>query len=268
MATRIRLLAIDLDGTLLTSDRRLPAAHREAVHRAVKAGIRVVLATGRVYASAARFLNELELDSALVCSNGAFVATACGDEIAHCPLSSAGRDRLLEYGEETGVHLNLYSRRELFFLRETPWCEVYRNRAGFASTPTLTPDEARATDATKILLIDEPEPLEDHVRAVSPWIAEGLFELVRSEPEYVEFVRPGINKGVGLALLAEHYGVPSEQVAAIGDYLNDLEMLQWVGWPGAVANAHPRIREAARIVVSSNESGGVAEFIDSVMRFE
>lgn len=264
----IELLAIDLDGTLLNEEREIPEENVRAVRRAKDAGMRVVIATGRVLSAVRRYTERLGLDDPIVCSNGAYVVAGDGTEIAHQCLPTSGRDALIEYGERTGAHLNLYSRESLYFLRETPWCAVYRRRAGFESTVTLDGDKARAVEATKMLLIDEPERLPSHVAALRGPIEAGQVTVVYSEPEYVEFLRPGVHKGLGVQAVARYLGVESNRVAAIGDYLNDLEMLRWAGVSGAVANAHPEVRAAAERVVPANKEAGVARFIDSLIHNE
>jgi hydroxymethylpyrimidine pyrophosphatase-like HAD family hydrolase len=86
-----------------------------------------------------------------------------------------------------------------------------------------------------------------------------------SEPEYLEFMHPLWNKGNGLRLLAEYMNIPQEQTAAIGDYLNDLEMLQYAGYSGAVANGAEAVRMIADVIAPSNDDGGVAWFIDRIL---
>lgn len=264
----IELLAIDLDGTLLDEQREIPEENVRAVRRAKDAGIKVVIATGRVLSAVRRYTDRLGLDDPIVCSNGAYVVAGDGVEIAHHALPEVGRDALIAYGERTGAHLNLYSRESLYFLRETPWCAVYRRRAGFESTETLSGDQARRIVATKMLLIDEPERLATHVAALQDAITAGHLTVVYSEPEYVEFLKPGVHKGLGVEAAARFLGVARKRVAAIGDYLNDLEMLRWAGVSGAVANAHPKVREAAARLVPANREAGVARFIDSLIHNE
>ncbi|MCW5942932.1 MAG: HAD family phosphatase [Fimbriimonadaceae bacterium] len=261
----VELLAIDLDGTLLNEDREIPDENVRAVRRASEAGIRVVIATGRVLSAVRRYVERLGLAGPVVCSNGAYVVDGDGSEIAHTGLLPAGRDALLDYGERSGAHLNLYSREALYFLRESRWCSVYRRRAGFERTTTLDGRDARRIEATKMLLIDDPSNLPGHVEALREPIDAGLIAVVYSEPEYVEFLRPGVHKGRGVATVARHLGVPANRVAAIGDYLNDLEMIRWAGISGAVANAHPTVLGAADRVVPSNNEAGVARFIDSLL---
>mgnify|MGYP001807295667 FL=1 len=91
------------------------------------------------------------------------------------------------------------------------------------------------------------------------------YELVRSEADYVEFLPVGIHKGRGLQILCETLGVRAEEVAAIGDYFNDQEMLEWAGYAGAMGGAPEALRAKADIVVSGHDEGGVANFVESIL---
>ena len=112
-----------------------------------------------------------------------------------------------------------------------------------------------------VLICPEPE-VQIHRQKLTFLEAQKMAQLTESGPEYLEILPNQANKGNGLAKLAQYLNLDQSEIAAIGDYRNDLEMLNWVGTAGAVKNALPEVISLAQIVVKSNEEGGVAEFID------
>lgn len=258
----IRLLAIDLDGTLLTKNRVPHPENLLAIQRAQRAGISVVPASGRIASSVRQFSGELGLDGKMICSNGSHVLGEGGAELLYVGLSPEAVDIALTYAERVGVHTSGYTRQELFFLTESKWSEVYRSRVRAVIPKQSTFDQARAMSLLKIILIDEPENIPTHKRALSALLESDLAALTESEPEYLEILSPHANKGLGLKVLSESLGMAREETAAIGDYLNDVEMVEWAGIGAAVANAVSEVKDVADIRVGTNDDAGVAQFID------
>jgi len=258
----IRLLAVDLDGTLLTKERLPHPSNIDAIRRATDAGIKVVPASGRIAASIELFSEELGLGRAMICSNGSHVVSASGEELLYIGLSPRAVDITLKYTEQVGVHTSAYMRNELFFLSESEWGEIYKRRVRAVTPQRATPDEARKLSLLKLILIDSPDRIHGHHQALQELLPPGLAALTESEPEYLEVLSPEANKGLGLKVLSESLGFKQEETAAIGDYLNDVEMVQWAGIGAAMANSVREVRAVSDIQVASNEEAGVAEFID------
>jgi hypothetical protein len=258
----IRLVAIDLDGTLLNHQREIPAGNVAAVNAAKAAGVRVVLASGRIRPSMEPYAATLGLDGPMICANGAHVVGEEGREILHVGLDAATTETVLRYAEADGVHLNIYTRSTLRFLADTPWGEVYRGRVSAVRPGMLRPEERVGLSPTKLMIVADAADVPRHRAALTPEIDESLARMVVSEPEYLEFLSTSASKGSALKVLAEAYGYRREEVAAMGDYLNDLEMVKWAGLSGAPANAAPEVAAAATVQVASNEDEGVAEFIN------
>jgi len=262
---RTRLLAIDIDGTLLTRDRVPHPDNIVAVRRATEAGIRVVLASGRVAASMREFSDQLGLDGAMICSNGGHVQGLGGVELLHLGLAEEAVDITLKYADRLGIHVNAYTRNEIFFLSDSSWGEMYRRRVQSVQPKLSSSAEVRQMDVLKLILIDEPLKIPIHRAALEKLLSNHIASLTESEPEYLEVLSPAANKGFGLKVLSESLGIRQEETAAIGDYLNDLEMVTWAGIGAAVENAHEDVKEAADIVVPSNNDGGVARFIEYLL---
>lgn len=259
----IRLVAIDLDGTLLDDEKCVPQVHVDAIREAHAAGVHVVLCTGRMLPNVTDTLERLELDLVVAAYNGAKVVDthARGREILlHRPIPSERAAPLVDIASETGWLLNVYhDDRVLTHVehRSHPLVEDYHARGG-ARYQFAESGDLRTLDPTKLIFIVDPAEM-DHVERVAEPALAGL-SYVRSEPEFLEIMAPNIDKSAALRALAEHFDVTLEQCMAIGDGGNDIEMLQAAGVGVAVANAQDRVKAVADVVTDrTNNEGAVAE---------
>lgn len=262
---RTRLLAIDLDGTLLRSDRTPHPENVTAINRARQAGIRVVLASGRISMSVLDFSRTLGLDGAMICSNGGHVQGPDNSELLHLGLSKEAVKIALEYTEQANVHTSAYTRDNLYFLGQSEWGEKYRQRVRIVMPEIATVQEVTDMNLLKLILIDEPDRIQRHRLELERLLPQSLAALTESEPEYLEVLSPDANKGRGLKVLSESLGMQQQETAAIGDYLNDLEMVSWAGIGAAMGNAADEVKKVADLQVPTNEEAGVAFFIDYLL---
>ncbi|QYK53986.1 MAG: HAD family phosphatase [Fimbriimonadaceae bacterium] len=261
----IRLVATDMDGTFLTSERKLLPKNVEMVHRLLESGIVFCLASGRGISTIEPFWQELGIKGPTVSSNGAFVIDHIGTTIANHSLPENILSQLIEYARTHSIHVNLYSGDDIFFSQEGKFADLYRIRTGcFPTIQTL--DELNSRSATKLLFVDHPDRIIHHTKATAEILAGTNIAVVVSEPDYLEFLPIGINKGIGLARLAESLCISQSEVAAIGDWTNDLEMLVWAEFSACVSNAAPEIKAVAQRMYSSNDEGGFAEFAQDVLK--
>lgn len=268
-----RLIALDLDGTLLNRRGEASAADVEALRRFVAGGGVVVLASGRMTATIRAQQRAMGLDGPVISYNGAMVRLPegqGGEVLVHRPLPARYADELIEYARRERFALNYYL-DETLYLEDDPelrrYAEMYARRTG--AVYTFVPDlrAFKGREPTKALIITEPtRPGVPNPRGrdelYALWQARWGEEITieRSEPEYLEFLHPGATKGAALAALARHYGIARELVMAVGDSYNDVSMLQWAGLGVAVANATPEVKQAAAWVSPlSNEESAVAE---------
>lgn len=262
----IKLLAIDLDGTALDHQRKLVPSVIPAVQRAKEAGIQVILASGRILPSMKTFLDPLGLQGPVICSNGALLYGSDFELSHHWPVDKEAVRRLIEFAEHDQIHVNLYSLAQLYNFAESDWGRVYQQRVHSVPVQMIERSAADQLAVSKAMLVAEGS-LIDAIQEKLADVLEGLpVRLTRSEPEYLECLNVEASKGHALETLATQLGLVREEVAAIGDYWNDIEMLQFAGTSAAVGNAAEETKRAAQVVVSSNEQGGVAEFVDSILR--
>lgn len=256
----IQLIAIDLDGTLLDSNRLIPQENTEAIRQAVKQGVVVVPASGRIGPSIKPFSDQLGLDGTMVCCNGAHVLSG-KQELLHVGLGADITRTVVEYAFEAKEHLNLYCRDKLYFTSDPVWGEVYLSRVRTIIPIEIARAEAFELLPTKMILVADPDSMPQHLEFFERTLPRDQVELVFSEPDYLEVLPAGVSKATGLAALASHLGVPRENTAAIGDYYNDLQMIEWAGTGVAMSNAPDDIKSIADVVTESNDECGVAAFI-------
>lgn len=260
----VRLLAVDMDGTLLTADRVPHPTSAAALQEAQAAGIVVCLASGRAIQTMRPTAQALKLTGPFVSSNGAYVEAADGTPILDTKLDSAARDALLAYAEARGMHVNFYLSNEMWFSHDGAEAASYRERTGIVA-PVTGYEPMKSAEAVKILFFAEDHEILTAMDELRPTVAQLGITMVTSEPDYVEFLPAGITKGAGLQALAASLGIAASEVAAIGDWLNDLEMIQWAGVSAAMGNAADEVKAAAQMVVGTNENGGVADFVRTLL---
>lgn len=267
----IRLIATDLDNTLLANDRRPHPRSAAAIRQAVEEGLTVVLASGRIGHSIRGISEMLDLKGPIIGCNGADVFGPEDEDWGHHRLDKATVNLLLDFAEEHDVQANVYTRREVFFYGESEWTRQYLQRLNQTDIRhQIVPRRAqesrlRNLDVSKILFVDTPPRVQRFRREIEPRLNPHAARVTESEPEYLEFLAAGASKGTGLKLICERLGIALEETAAIGDFLNDAEMLQVAGRSAAVANALQPIQTLADVVVASNDEGGVGEFIETIL---
>lgn len=258
------MIALDLDWTLLDANRDIPAENQKAIRRALDKGIVVVLASGRNASSIQQYWLGMDLEGPVVSCNGAFVLDALGEEVHHESVPDPIRDELVLFAEDADTHVAIYSRNRVLCAGQNEWSTLYTSRLRNFSPEQVAGPELRSVDATKVLFIDDPTRIQAHKDLLEVEYSAKTYMTV-SEPEYLEFMAPTVDKSRGLMVLAGALGIDRSEVAAMGDGLNDLEMVQWAGFGAAPANAIEKVREAADRLFPSNDELGAAHFIDSIV---
>lgn len=255
------LVALDLDGTVMGHDLAIPDAVRAAIAAAQAAGVHVTLATGRMFGATIPFARRLGIRAPLICYQGALIRDPLSDEV----LLATNMP-----GDEAAEAVRLLLERDIFVLAYIDErLHIAERRAELNHYLSLHPEGAeivvsadlpaqvRAAAPTKLLFIAEPPVVTDELARLGAHFGERLI-VTRSHAYYGELTAPGIGKGLALARLAEHLGVPREATLAIGDQENDLSMIAWAGLGLAIGNAAPVVREAADAVVPPVHEAGVA----------
>ena len=257
-----KLVANDLDDTLLTDDRRITAATKAALTEAASRGTVITLATGRMYASASAVARELGINVPLITYQGALVKNALvGKVLYERNLPEAIALDLLDYCLQNELHLQGYVDDRLYAREDNDKIKAY---CELSKIPyTIAPDFERIIrqPQTKMLIIDEPDKLDiiaDELRAKYRAGAH----ITKSKPHFLEIMHPEGTKGHALRFLAEYYGCSLAETIAIGDSWNDHDMIEVAGLGVAMANAVDSLKQVADYVTDSNNDDGVKAVID------
>lgn len=256
-----RLLALDLDGTLLDDDKTISEPNRKAIQAAQDQGVMVTFSTGRMYCSALRFARELKMNVPLITYNGALIKDTAGKVYQETSLSLPAARTALAIAGEYNIHVNLFIRDELFVDRDDEWTERYRRSSSVM--PQIVPnlEQVLAPGVNKVLLIGDEQELIP-VRDILGNKLADLAHITSSNPQFIEIVHPDVSKQSGLSYLLEVFDMSPEKVIAIGDNYNDLEMINFAGLGVAMANAPEDIRAQADYVTGYNNEAGVAQVIN------
>ncbi len=264
----VRLIALDIDGTLVGDDLVIGPHTREAVRAAAARGVAVSLVTGRMVSSAMRFARELGLTDPVVGYQGGLVramppvgSTRLGKLLVHTPLPAPVARQIVAWTVAHGLdpHLNHLER---FILRaDDPRADDYS--AFMGARAELVPDLAGSIShpVTKVLAVGEP-PVPTEMAPLAAAYFAGVADVTISHPRFLEFVAPGVSKGRAIRWLARRLGVPLGQTLAIGDQWNDLEMLAEVGHGAAMPTAPAGVRAVARYIAPPVGEEGVAALIE------
>ncbi|PKM87534.1 MAG: Cof-type HAD-IIB family hydrolase [Firmicutes bacterium HGW-Firmicutes-12] len=257
----IKLIAIDLDDTLLRNDLTISTRAKSAILKAAEAGVAVTFATGRMFVSALPFALDLKLDLPLITYQGALVKYVDGRVVYHRPLSIELAKRVVDFLIPYKYHVNIYVNDELCMERQSP---EGRHYAGIAKVPVHFVEhihQALSDAPTKILIIAK-EPEIDELAVNLQRAFGGQVNITKSKPYFLEIANKEATKGLALAELAKSLELDSSQVMAIGDSWNDLDMLEYAGIGVAMENAMADVKKVAQYVTRSNEDDGVAEAIE------
>lgn len=260
----IRLLVSDVDGTLLNSRREVSEVNRAALWRAYESGITICLATGRLVPTLEPIAEQVGIPGPRVTCNGAFAESADREVLFEASLGDRARDLILDYAGERAVNVNIYQPFEVFASHESRFLELYRGRTK-RNPEILGWEGLKSKKASKMIFILDPDDLQSHMDHFVPFCEEFKFDLTVSESEYLEFLPQGANKATALQAVAADLGVERHEVAAVGDYMNDLEMVEWAGLGGAMASGVAELVARADVVVPSHDEDGLAWFVDLVL---
>ncbi len=265
---KYRLLALDLDDTLLNETFEISPRNLKAVREAMKRGMLVTIATGRMFRSALPHAQRLGVELPLITYHGAKIKVAgTGELLRHRPVPFAVAEEILKLGRELGVHQNLYLEDNLFVSGETKESHYYKKIASIPVHPVgdlVDFLQQRGTEPTKITIIELGGRLPELQRLLSPKY-DSEVTIVQSRPHFLEITHSASTKGQAVSYLVQREGVSSREVCAVGDSYNDIDMLQYAGLGAAVGNAPPEVKEAADIVIPPNTEDGVARFVEEYL---
>ena len=267
----IRLIGIDVDGTLLDTQGQMPQQNIDAIHDAVAAGIHVALVTGRSYPFARPIADPLPSSLTLIVSNGAVERGMDGSTFAKRLLDRGVARSVLNstrpFRHAAALVFDRDADRQVIFETmdwEHPGRKAYwtRNQSLIAQSVPL--EDALVEDPIQVMFnggVETMRSLVASLRAEARDCAVSLTEYVHRDFSLIDVTAPSATKGQALAWRATQLGITRDEVMAVGDNFNDLEMLEFAGMPVVMANAVSGLKERGWAVTGDNDHAGLADAI-------
>lgn len=258
----IKLVAVDIDGTLLNNKREITPDVFAAIQEAKKEGVKIVIATGRPIAGVTNLLEELNLrnhgDYVITFNGGLVQDTATGEALVKEPLAYDDYLDIELLSRKLGVHMHAITKEGIYTANRNIG-KYTIHEASLVNMPVYyrTPEEMVDKEIVKIMMIDEPDILAAAIANIPDSFYQH-YTIVRSRPFYLELMNKKVSKGTAVAHLAQKLGLSKDETMAIGDEENDRTMLEAVGNPVVMENGIPELKKIAKYITKSNDDSGVA----------
>lgn len=263
----IKMIAFDIDDTLLSSEGKILESTKRAVKLALKKGIKIVLCTGRPLAGVTHYLNELGVlgdDQYVVTNNGAIIESISGNIISKRVLDNASYRRLVKYSHDNGLkyyalddNSNVYTDDR--DINRIAVIQAYENRAGiYFRSPSELPNDF---EVTKVAYVGEKEDLDAYENVVKSEFKDMCY-VVRAGDWFLELMHKNVSKAAGLQDLSTKINISPDEIMAFGDEQNDIPMFKYVGNAVCMKNGSDKAKEYADYITDSNDNDGIAKAMD------
>ncbi|WP_257263233.1 Cof-type HAD-IIB family hydrolase [Endozoicomonas sp. ONNA2] len=266
-----KLLAFDLDGTLLNSKGDILASSKKAIKAAQQLGVKVVLVTGRHHVAARPYHYELGLDTPAICCNGAYIMDYSQPEpIYSHPLSKDQARRIIHIAREQNLHILMYVEDAMTFEVMNPHMEKLYHWAG-KQPEIVKPVIRQIDDALRVMVSSKAihkfvlsHPEQDRFLAAYQHILSlNEFSCERSWVDRMDIANNGNTKGSTLSMLAGQWGIDRQDIIAVGDNDNDISMIQFAGLGVAMGHCSEPLKPQANVFIGSNDEDSIAELIET-----
>lgn len=267
------LIALDLDGTLLTDDKKISARNKQAVFQAIEAGHIVVIATGRPGRASIQYYQELQLKTPMVNFNGALVhhPLDTGWKGIHTPMPLTTAHRIIDISNDIEVKNILAEVQDQVYLDQYSE-DIMTIFKGFPEESPYIIGDIKSKlqhDPTSVLIhpdVSQVQELRDHL---NDYHAEVIEHRKWGAPwNIIEIIKKGMNKAVGLKRIADEYNIARENIIAFGDEDNDLEMIDYAGVGVSMGNAIDELISVSKHQTLTNEEDGISVFLEEYLNLE
>jgi Cof subfamily protein (haloacid dehalogenase superfamily) len=258
----IRAIAFDLDGTLLTPDKTITKRSIDMIKQLKTAGILPIIATGRSITLSTPYTSQLNINTPLICYNGACVYDMQQQkDLWHETIPTAISKALIALSHPESVSLQIFCNHTIYYDekgRTADYIEPLTAQIGTVVDLNNLP----SYNFTKMMYIG---PTNDtkHIWETLKHTYPGQIHLVYSDSNYLEVLPVGCNKGTALARLLATYNISAKETMAFGDGDNDLEMLQWANYGIAMGNATNLVKSSIQRMTQRNDQEGIANYLET-----
>lgn len=253
-----KLVAVDMDGTLLTPKLEISKKTVETINKVIEKGVIFTLSTGRMYLAAIPFANMLNLDVPIITCNGALTkCSKTGKIYDEKIIDKEHSAEIIRYCEEAGLSVSLYMEDDIYIKKDSDNLDIHIQLD--EAMPKIVDNFDSLLDHPIIKIMfssSDKYNLEKHTRVLNE-LYKGKLNFYFSLPHFVEIVHKKANKRNALENIAIKFNVKREEIIAIGDNFNDMDMIEYAGIGVAMGNAPDYLKEAADFVTHSNDEDGV-----------
>ena len=264
-----KLVAIDLDGTLVTDDKELTPRTIKVIKEASRKNVKIMISSGRSFYRLEKFIDKLDLrkeNQCTICFNGGMIVENASKEILYSKNLEANEVKeLIQLGKILELPIMIYE-KDAHCVEKIPDV-VQRNMKNLKGMNLKIVDfneinfSEKQNYIYKVCFIDKPEKIIEKRKEIPKEILE-KYEITSSVPEYLEIVKKGIKKSEAIKFVMQKYHIKQEEVMAIGDGENDVEMLKFAGLGIAMENARDEVKKIANDITTSNNNDGVSNAIE------
>ena len=260
----IRLIATDMDDTLLGPDGRVSARTKAALAEAMRRGVLVVLASGRMPQAMRETAKELGIKGPVIAYNGALTVDIATGEVFHsAPVPQDMAREAAFFAESLGAHVQAYQNGTYYYETENAYSRAYADSISLPGHAVGQKISAWFTgNADKLLIIGEKDETPLRLSKMQAHFGDRL-RCEISRPNYIEIFRTGVDKAAALEALCAKYAIGRAEIAAFGDGGNDLGMVHFAGKGYIMANANETVRAKAPAIAPSNAQDGLAQMIEN-----
>lgn len=266
-----RLIAMDMDGTLLNSNSEISKRTKDALSLATDKGIYTVFATGRMLKSAINYANRLGLQRPIISCNGAIITDSKRNIIYNEPLDEDIVESILKIAYNNNVYCHFYSEDEIYTQKNPEMIEKFYNegaskeeRIDIFTYQDIDEVFKKKVNVYKFIFLEKNEEKLQRVKDELENL--GALDISSSWENNIEVTKKGVSKGSSLDFLCKKLDIDKNEVIAIGDNNNDISMIAYAGLGIAMKNGTDEAKEASNLVTpSTNDQHGVAEIIEEYM---
>lgn len=257
----IKMVATDIDGTIVKSDTGFSDNVKNCIKSLCKTGIKVVLVTGRMHCAATHIADELCLDTPIISYQGGLIKNQKDETLYQQNLSDDYAHKIINWAKENDIHINLYLDDKLYVEKDNDFVKKYTN-GKFVSYKVCPFECLEIKNVNKILAIDY-----NDADRVTGWVNElhqtfPELYVVKSTPYFCEIGSPHAKKSTGVEFLAKQWGIKKEEILTIGDQNNDIELLKAGGTAVAMGNATEELKVYADFITDTVENDGFVKAMD------
>lgn len=262
----IRLIALDMDDTLLNEDAEITPRTMAALKAAMETGCRICLSSGRMLESMLPIAQRIGVNAPMLLYNGAMIYDHIQEKTIYAPrIPHAISLKIAEIAQEMGMYLQVYPGKDYYCDFINDYTRAYARSIAVqpieVKMPILEWMRQHPCDMQKMLIIDTPEGATRAQAALRQKITEGACFL-KSKPHYIEIVPENVDKGTSLKKLAEYLGLAREEIMAFGDGQNDVAMLKYAHFGYAMANGCKEALACTPLIAPPNTEDGVSQVIE------